>query len=662
MNVDKQQIKQIVDGLSGPGFCVIDGFLGRPDCQTLRSRLESCHRRGELKPGRVGPSAAITREQSLRTDVAMAVGPGWDPLVDDLICRLGGMITAAASDLPELAGPLAPAAVQCAAYPGRGTFYARHVDNPGSDMDDRRRLTTVYYCNPEWKASQGGALRVHWADGSSCAGQSALRGAASSLGLGMDVVARRLGVTKDIEPIGDRLVVFWADYRMPHEVLPSSGMRFAVSTWWADPGRPGDGTRNKLYAQHCAPQRLALKRNEFRPEFLASGKEAANNVESGRPSRLRALFSHGICQLSQYFGPEATLKPEDLRSGVRALGSNAVLGTRRLLASGSSNLPRQAAPLVAEFLEILDKFVYVVGSSAPDRSGFRALITGGRTQPFLTTLSPAEGPVLRVYKAPSSMVHAVFFLWGLPGWKLYAPDETGKKGDALTVTAGDLWLLPTLSDKSSACQPHLLLEMVRNDEDSPTSQPPAPRWLEVWLFGDSLLQSDGQGETEQQRSAKTATLIADIESQYEAGLSRDSTAAVSRFDDAGTDDAAVARSTTAAPSGGYVRSECGKAEEAQPASHTDAGCAEARASVPYYFEPDLAIGVAEEGVHLAFQLGSLLSSLDASAVDLQASETCIKLTVPGRDTVAVTLPKPAAAEAPRISRKKQELRVRLKWT
>ena len=39
-----------------------------------------------------------------------------------------------------------------ACYPGRGTGYKRHIDNPAKDG---RRLTCILYLNPEWDAQVG---------------------------------------------------------------------------------------------------------------------------------------------------------------------------------------------------------------------------------------------------------------------------------------------------------------------------------------------------------------------------------------------------------------------------------------------------------------------------------------------------------------------------
>ena len=38
----------------------------------------------------------------------------------------------------------------------------------------------------------------------------------------------------DVEPHADRLILFFADIRVPHEVLPSFRERFAITLWYFD--------------------------------------------------------------------------------------------------------------------------------------------------------------------------------------------------------------------------------------------------------------------------------------------------------------------------------------------------------------------------------------------------------------------------------------------
>ena len=37
----------------------------------------------------------------------------------------------------------------------------------------------------------------------------------------------------EIEPVGDRLLLFFSDTRCPHEVMPTYEYRYAVTTWYS---------------------------------------------------------------------------------------------------------------------------------------------------------------------------------------------------------------------------------------------------------------------------------------------------------------------------------------------------------------------------------------------------------------------------------------------
>lgn len=95
----------------------------------------------------------------------------------------------------------AKAMVAC--YPGNGTGYTRHVDNPDGDG---RCLTVIYYLNQGWGEDKGGKLRIY-------------RGERHHI---------------DVEPILNRLLMFWSDGRNPHEVLPAYCTRYAITIWYFD--------------------------------------------------------------------------------------------------------------------------------------------------------------------------------------------------------------------------------------------------------------------------------------------------------------------------------------------------------------------------------------------------------------------------------------------
>lgn len=95
-----------------------------------------------------------------------------------------------------------------ACYPGNGTRYIKHVDNPNGDG---RVITAIYYLNKGWNTGRdGGLLRM--------------------FPVGMDEVA-------NIEPLFDRVLFFWSDRRNPHEVLPAYRDRFAITVWYIGESR-----------------------------------------------------------------------------------------------------------------------------------------------------------------------------------------------------------------------------------------------------------------------------------------------------------------------------------------------------------------------------------------------------------------------------------------
>ncbi|XP_037950293.1 prolyl hydroxylase EGLN3-like [Teleopsis dalmanni] len=92
-----------------------------------------------------------------------------------------------------------------ACYPGSGSHYVRHVDNPHKDG---RIITAIYYLNVNWDTNRsGGILRIFPERGQTIA---------------------------DIEPKFDRLIFFWSDHRNPHEVQPAHRTRYAITVWYFD--------------------------------------------------------------------------------------------------------------------------------------------------------------------------------------------------------------------------------------------------------------------------------------------------------------------------------------------------------------------------------------------------------------------------------------------
>uniref|UniRef100_A0A8C7E703 hypoxia-inducible factor-proline dioxygenase n=2 Tax=Naja naja TaxID=35670 RepID=A0A8C7E703_NAJNA len=106
-----------------------------------------------------------------------------------------------------LSRPPSPPASQAmvACYPGNGLGYVRHVDNPHGDG---RCVTCIYYLNQKWDSKVHGGLLQIFPEGRS--------------------------VVANIDPIFDRLLIFWSDQRNPHQVKPAFATRYAITVWYFD--------------------------------------------------------------------------------------------------------------------------------------------------------------------------------------------------------------------------------------------------------------------------------------------------------------------------------------------------------------------------------------------------------------------------------------------
>ena len=183
-----------VEALGERGFFARDGFLGeeaaRAACAELRGlalRPAGISRDGVLDPDTRGDAIAWLERD--------AAGPALAALYARFV-DLGRALTEAAwLGLGRLE-------VQVARYPGGGARYARHRDAFVGGRASRR-VTAIWYANPDWHPAHGGQLRLHPATGPSA----------------------------DLAPLLDRVVVFLAE-KVEHEVLPAWAERYAVTAWY----------------------------------------------------------------------------------------------------------------------------------------------------------------------------------------------------------------------------------------------------------------------------------------------------------------------------------------------------------------------------------------------------------------------------------------------
>lgn len=200
----------LIHDLNQYGMCVIDNFLGEDRAEQIRSEVGSLHSRGDFRDGQVMARQDQARGR-VRSDKIKWV-TGSEPYcsyIGQLVSVVDSLI--AKSNTHPDAGKLADYNIKwrtramVACYPGQGTHYVKHVDNPNGDG---RCITAIYYINKDWRREDGGMLRIYPE--------------------GMN------HVIADIEPVFDRMLFFWSDRRNPHEVTPASVTRYAITVWYLD--------------------------------------------------------------------------------------------------------------------------------------------------------------------------------------------------------------------------------------------------------------------------------------------------------------------------------------------------------------------------------------------------------------------------------------------
>jgi SM-20-related protein len=191
-----------IRALDERGWFLRDAALGRPAAMEVHATIETLAASGLLRPAGLGRGATYRVDAAVRGDAIAWIAP--DEAAPDLAALRAVFVGLRDALNREAYLGLGRMEIQVARYPGGGAAYGRHRDAfpavPGARPN--RRVTAIYYANPDWGPDDGGALRLH--------------------------VAERW---IDVAPILDRLLVFLSE-RVEHEVLPARMPRRAVTAWF----------------------------------------------------------------------------------------------------------------------------------------------------------------------------------------------------------------------------------------------------------------------------------------------------------------------------------------------------------------------------------------------------------------------------------------------
>ena len=119
--------------------------------------------------------------------------------------------------LPELKTVSTRSRAMVTCYPGQQRAYTKHCDNA---VRNGRKLTAILYLNKHWTSQDGGELKIYpdYGNADDNSYRENLKSIFGFNGRTCSAASKSLS----IQPIVNRLVLFWSDMRCPHEVRRTS--------------------------------------------------------------------------------------------------------------------------------------------------------------------------------------------------------------------------------------------------------------------------------------------------------------------------------------------------------------------------------------------------------------------------------------------------------
>lgn len=252
--------------LTAHGYLVLDSFIAGDAAEQLERHVHRLHDEGILRPGEIAGDQSTWRTS--RGDMVTSM-PSKDPRCPSLaqhVSAVDALCAALKPHVPELAAYSGRSQPMLAVYPGQSTSYPRHVDNPDGNG---RILTCIIYLNSEWESGDGGELRLAPAWPADHA---------------------RAAPFFDIAPLLNRLVLFWSDARMPHEVCPALKKRAAITLWLVDTTAAKEPRDSPLTSSRAACRLTTeLIGNSFGLRSRLLGNSCREALWRTLPSRFAAL-------------------------------------------------------------------------------------------------------------------------------------------------------------------------------------------------------------------------------------------------------------------------------------------------------------------------------------------------------------------------------------
>ncbi|XP_075146970.1 HIF prolyl hydroxylase [Haematobia irritans] len=276
--------RNIINDMNQYGLSVVDDFLGQEKGMQILNEVLNMYSAGVFRDGQLVNNFKSDQDlKTIRGDKitwVKGVEPGCSNVgflinqIDAVICRANAM-----RNNGKLGNYVikerTKAMVAC--YPGSGSHYVMHVDNPNKDG---RVITAIYYLNLNWDSrDSGGVLRIFPEQTKSVA---------------------------DIEPKFDRLIFFWSDKRNPHEVQPAHRTRYAITVWYFD-ANEREAALNRCKTTQNSNTKSAVVTNNT---TSASGGNNVSNIATAASS------SHPACTSSTVNSNESHCPAKEINTSL----------------------------------------------------------------------------------------------------------------------------------------------------------------------------------------------------------------------------------------------------------------------------------------------------------------------------------------------------------
>jgi SM-20-related protein len=196
-------LDSVADSLAENAYAIIDNFLSDEESLSCLSVLKENKADGAFKKAGIGTLGMHQIDKSIRGDEIK-----WLDMNNlSAPIKLYFEQVSAMMNYFNRTLFLSLKDVEChfAHYPA-GTFYKRHLDL--LKLSDHRKLSFVFYLNPDWKSGDGGELLLYMQE----------NGAEK---------------TVTVDPILGRLVVFRSEL-LEHEVALAHKSRYSITGWMLD--------------------------------------------------------------------------------------------------------------------------------------------------------------------------------------------------------------------------------------------------------------------------------------------------------------------------------------------------------------------------------------------------------------------------------------------